>query len=113
MGNAARYVVGIDLGTTHTVVAYAAIDPKAQRKSAPEPRIFEVPQLTASHELEPMAMLPSCLYAPLPGEVAGDPTWALGELARRRGAEVTSRFVASAKSWLSHTAVDRLAAILP
>ena len=113
MGAGARYVVGIDLGTTHTVVAYAPIDPKAARKSAPEPRIFEVPQLTTNRELEPMAMLPSCLYAPIAGEVAGDPTWVSGEIARRRGAEVTARFVASAKSWLSHAAVDRLAAILP
>jgi len=110
---APRFVVGIDLGTTHTVVAYAELDAKAARKSPPEPRIFEVPQLTASRELEPLPLLPSCLYAPIAGEVAGDPTWVAGELARRRGAEVTARFVSSAKSWLSHGAVDRLAPILP
>src|SRR5574338_208414 len=100
----AKYVVGIDLGTTNTVVAFAAIDPK--RKSPPVPTIFEVPQLTANREVEDRPLLPSCLYAPLPGEVGG-------ELAKRRGSEVTGRFVASAKSWLSHAAVDRLAAILP
>ncbi len=108
---AARYVVGIDLGTTNTVVAFAAIDPK--RKSPPVPTIFEVPQLTANREVEDRPLLPSCLYAPLPGEVGGDPDWIVGELAKRRGSEVTGRFVASAKSWLSHAAVDRLAAILP
>lgn len=108
---AARFVVGIDLGTTHTVVAYSEIDPK--RKGAPEPRIFEVTQLTTPREREALAMLPSCLYAPLPGEFDGDPDWVAGEVARKRGAEVVGRFVSSAKSWLSHAAVDRLAAILP
>jgi molecular chaperone DnaK (HSP70) len=107
----ARFVVGIDLGTTHTVVAYSEIDPK--RKSAPDPRIFEVTQLTTAHEREALALLPSCLYAPLPGEVEGDPDWVAGEVARRRGAEVVGRSVSSAKSWLSHAAVDRLAPILP
>ena len=66
----ARFVVGIDLGTTHTVVAYSPIDPK--KKGAPDPRIFEVTQLTSPREREALAMLPSCLYAPLPGEVDGD-----------------------------------------
>ena len=78
---AARFVVGIDLGTTHTVVAYAAIDPK--RKGAPEPRIFEIAQLTTAREREALALLPSALYAPLPGEVDGDPEWVAGELARK------------------------------
>ena len=108
---ASRFVVGIDLGTTHTVVAYSEIDPK--RKGAPDPRIFEVAQLVTPREREALAMLPSCLYAPVAGEVEGDPDWVAGELARKRGAEVVGRFVASAKSWLSHAAVDRLAPILP
>lgn len=107
----ARFVVGIDLGTTHTVVAYSPLDTK--KKGAPEPRIFEVTQLTTAREREALAMLPSCLYAPIAGEVEGDPDWVTGELARRRGAEVVGRFVSSAKSWLSHASVDRLAAILP
>ena len=107
----ARFVVGIDLGTTHTVVAYSPID--AKRKGAPDPRIFEVTQLVTTRERESLAMLPSCLYAPVAGEVEGDPDWVAGELARKRGAEVVGRFVSSAKSWLSHAAVDRLAAILP
>lgn len=108
----ARYVVGIDLGTTHTVVAYAPIDAR-RTKTAPKPIVFAIPQLTTVREVEALELLPSCLYAPLPGEVEGDPTWVTGELARRRGAEVTGRFVASAKSWLSHPAVDRTAPILP
>jgi molecular chaperone DnaK (HSP70) len=108
---ASRFVVGIDLGTTHTVVAYSEIDPK--RKGAPDPRIFEVAQLVTPRERDALAMLPSCLYAPLAGEVDGDPQWVAGELARKRGAEVVGRSVVSAKSWLSYASVDRLAPILP
>ncbi|MBX3209508.1 MAG: Hsp70 family protein [Labilithrix sp.] len=110
--DAPRFVVGIDLGTTHTVVAYAPIDPRRTR-TAPEPTVFPIPQLTTLRESEPLLLLSSCLYAPLAGELAGDPDWIAGEAARRRGAEVTGRFVSSAKSWLSHAAVDRTAAILP
>ncbi len=108
----ASYVVGIDLGTTHTVVAYSAVDARRTR-TAPEPIVFEVPQLVAPREREARPLLPSCLYAPLPGEVDEDPDFVVGELARKRGGEVPARFVASAKSWLSHGAVDRTAPILP
>lgn len=108
----AKFIVGIDLGTTHTVVACAALDAR-RTKTAPEPTVFDVPQLTSATEQEARPLLPSVLYAPLPGELEGDPTWTTGELARRRGAEVSGRVVASAKSWLSHAAVDRTAAILP
>ena len=94
---AASFVVGIDLGTTHTVVACAPIDPRRTR-TAPEPVVFEIPQLTTATEVEPRPLLPSCLYAPVAGEVPDDPTWVLGEVARRRGAEVTGRFVASART---------------
>src|SRR4051812_16219903 len=106
----ARFVVGIDLGTTHSVVAYAEL---VARATAPRPKIFDVPQLVAAREREARPLLASCLYAPLPGEIDGDPDWIAGALARRRGSEITGRFIASAKSWLSHAAVDRTAAILP
>ncbi len=112
-----KHIVGIDLGTTHAVVAWCdAPAPKGKKRAptrAPVPEVFEIPQLVAASEIAPRALLPTCLYAPVAGEVEGDPVWVTGEHARRRGAEVTGRFVASAKSWLSHAAVDRLAAILP
>ena len=68
---------------------------------------------------------PCCLLTLyVPGEVdfpAGSlglpwddaPKFVIGELARKRGAENPMRLVASAKSWLSHRAIDRTAAILP
>jgi molecular chaperone DnaK (HSP70) len=107
----ARLLVGIDLGTTNTVVAWA--DPRAG--GAPE--VFAVPQLVTGGEIEARPLLPSMLYAPLAGEVAADPwgdaPWAVGRFARRRGGEVPGRLVASAKSWLCHAGVDRTAPILP
>ncbi|MDF2692445.1 MAG: Chaperone protein DnaK [Labilithrix sp.] len=107
-----RFVVGIDLGTTHTVVAFAPFDAR-RTKTAPEPTVFPIPQLTSLRESEPLLLLPSCLYAPITGEIEGDPRWVTGEVARRRGGEVAGRVISSAKSWLSHAAVDRTAAILP
>jgi molecular chaperone DnaK (HSP70) len=105
-------LVGIDLGTTHTVVASA----DAARPES-DVDVFLVPQLTGPSEVEARPLFDSALYAPLPGEVKvdpwGDAPWVTGELARRRGGEVPGRAVFSAKSWLCHAAVDRTAAILP
>ena len=127
----ARYLIGIDLGTTNSAVAYvdtAAADPRV--------RVFEVPQLVAPGEVAPRRQLPSFVY--LAGEIdlaphetalpwrpvtaaVKDPQAAtsselrpvVGELARSQGARMASRMVASAKSWLCHPGVDRQAAILP
>jgi molecular chaperone DnaK (HSP70) len=107
----ARYAVGIDLGTTHTVVACALLD------GPDEATIFDVPQMVGPASIENRALFASMLYAPADSErfedPFGDAPWALGEVARRRGAEVPGRTVASAKSWLVHPSVDRLAPILP
>ena len=103
-------IVGIDLGTTHTVVASSAPDGA---------EVFPVRQLVADREIEARALYASSLYAPLEDEragapdVCGDAPWVTGELAKRRGAEVPGRVIASAKSWLCHPGVDRLAPILP
>ena len=107
----ARFAVGIDLGTTNTVVASASLD------GGGEARVFDVPQLVGLGEVQALPRFPSLLYAPVEGERAEDPfedgRWALGEVARRRGADVPGRLVASSKSWLVHAGVDRTAAILP
>ena len=106
-----QLIVGIDLGTTHTAVAYTP--PNGDGTV----RLFELPQLVTAAELARQPLLPSVLYAALPGEGVQDPyasdEWTLGEFARRRAAEVPGRSVASAKSWLCHAGVDRNAAILP
>ncbi|GAL03783.1 chaperone protein DnaK [Photobacterium aphoticum] len=120
-----RFLVGIDLGTTHTVVAYTPISDDLE--SSPI-TIFEIDQLIAPGEVARKPLLPSFRYHPAEGEmdpsqlvlpwdqhpVSGDISYAIiGELARELGAKVEGRQVVSAKSWLSHTGVDRNEAILP
>lgn len=116
------YIIGIDLGTTNTVVAYAD-----KESGAGEIRTLEIEQLVALGEMAARPMLPSVRYHPAAGElneadirvpwftrdVAGVPHVVIGTLACDLGAQVPGRLVASAKSWLSHAAVDRTAPILP
>ena len=118
--NDSRYVIGIDLGTTNSAVAYA------ERRSGGDPlapalRVFEVPQLVAPGDVQPRPMLPSFLYLADAHERASGtlaPAWdpggdPVGAFARDHGALVPSRQVASAKSWLAYGGVDRTAPILP
>ncbi|WP_434109854.1 Hsp70 family protein [Paraburkholderia caffeinilytica] len=81
-----RYSVGIDLGTSNTVLAYAAAsDPAAGSPAtgdsgagAPaaesqEIRVFEIDQLVSLGEVATRPLLPSVRYHPAPGELsAGD-----------------------------------------
>ena len=112
----ARYLVGIDLGTTNTACAY--VDTRAGRRI----EVFAIPQLVAAADVQPQPTLPSFLYLAGAHELpAGslDLPWAdgrdfcVGVFAREQGARVPGRLVSSAKSWLCHAAVDRTAKILP
>lgn len=113
--SAPQFLVGIDLGTTHTVVAYAAIDDPTQNIE-----LFEIPQLVAPGEVAARPLLPSVRYHPAEGEIdrqsaflSGEDGAILGEAARLLGAKSQGRLLTSAKSWLSHPAIDATAAILP
>ena len=115
----AAYHVGIDLGTTHTVVAFAPCDASSAAPSAAlsQATVLPLPQLVSAHEVEALRLLPSFLYAPSASEQVADPwqelPWVVGQYARHRGQEVSERLVASSKSWLSHAGVARRDAILP
>jgi molecular chaperone DnaK (HSP70) len=113
-------VVGIDLGTTNSALAYADTGvPEGQDiKLAQMP----IPQVVHAGSVEDRPLLPSFLYLPGPNELPAGSLklpWdanrdhAVGEFARNHGSQVPTRLVASAKSWLSHAGVDRRAAILP
>lgn len=113
----AKYVLGIDLGTTNSVMAFAPLD-------ADEPRVelLPIPQLVAPATLETRRELPSFLYIAAPHEAGGaslDLPWgkgrdfAVGEFSRRQAAETPDRTVAAAKSWLCHSRVDRRQPLLP
>jgi molecular chaperone DnaK (HSP70) len=117
----ARYVVGIDLGTSHTVVAHVPLAGQAG-----DIALLDIPQRSTAGEVVAQPLLPSVRYQAAPGELgdAWRQPWpaqdadeqapaVIGRWARDLGTAVPGRLVASAKSWLSHTGVDRTAPILP
>ena len=96
--------IGIDLGTTNSALAW--IDPaEAIDTDSPPIHVLESPQYVAQGRIEDRRTLPSFLYF-------GDQEY-LGVFAREQGALVPTKCVHSAKSWLSNSAVDRTAKILP
>ena len=123
MEASSRFLIGIDLGTTNSAVAYVDTQERPARGAPPPVRVFEVPQLVGEGEVRALPSLPSFIYftdeaedaAPglrLPWEEETDGAL-VGVFARERGALVPGRQVVSAKSWLSLSAVDRTADILP
>lgn len=113
-----RFVVGIDLGTTNSAVGY--IDTAEARWQV---HTLAIPQLVAPAEVEARETLPSFHYEAAAGELArgalrlpwhnAEPRYTVGVFARDHGAAVPGRLIASVKSWLCHSGVDRTAAILP
>jgi len=116
-----RYSVGIDLGTTNSVVAYTEISGTQVPSDAPEIHLLPIPQLVGPGQVESRISLPSFLYLPRTGEVAelhldgvDDPASGVaGEYARAQAAENPQRVVVAAKSWLCHSGVGRTEALLP
>lgn len=113
----AKYLLGIDLGTTNSVLAYAPLEGDDLQIE-----LLPIPQLVAVGTLESRTTLPSFIYLANEHEAkdgAFDLPWtkgrtfAVGEFARKQSAEVPDRTVGGAKSWLCHSRVDRHQAILP
>jgi len=92
-----KSVIGIDLGTTNSALAYTNGD---------EVALFQIPQYVHPDEIREEPLLPSFLFIEDSGPVAG-------VLAQRKGLDNAGRLVSSAKSWLSYAQADRNAAILP
>ena len=114
-----EFVVGIDLGTTNSALAYGESGDASEH---PRIEVETLPQLVNPNEVADRTLLPSFLY--IPGELDfpkgslnlpwdAEPKFVIGELARKRGAENPGRLVSSAKSWLSYAAANRTAPILP
>ena len=115
------YIVGIDLGTTNSVVAYTE-KPAEGADGASDIRLFRIPQLVDAGVVEKRDMLPSFIFLPEIHDVGRggtalpwdpEPSAVVGEFARKRGAELPQRLIASAKSWLCNSMVDRNAENLP
>ncbi len=115
----AKYIVGIDLGTTNSALARYDLTASDEESRI---EVCSIPQLINPNEVAERTLLPSFLY--IPGELdfpkgsislpwEPEPKFVVGELARKRGAESPNRLVASAKSWLSYAGVNRTSPILP
>lgn len=113
---ATEYAVGIDLGTTNSVLAYSRLDGSGGIELLP------IPQLVAAATIEERPSLASFLYLATRQEAQSgayalpwksEPAMVVGDFARKQAADVPTRTVAAAKSWLAHSRVDRRQPILP
>ena len=113
-----KFSVGIDLGTTHCVLAYAELNHDGEPNS---PEVLAIGQLIAPGQVESLPTLSSFLY--LPNEAEFDAhqiqlPWPqahsmIGNFARDLGNKTPNRIISSAKSWLCQADVDRRSAFLP
>ena len=111
----AQYCIGIDLGTTNSVLAFAPLE-----ESEALVAVLPIPQLVAPGAIERRLSLPSFLYL---AKSLDDPSLQVpgirnglgivGEYARRIASDQPDRVVAAAKSWLCNKRVDRQSPILP
>lgn len=120
-----QYIIGIDLGTTNSVVSYCART--ATREQIPELQLLSIPQVVSANVIDSLQSLASFAYLPNPaetqdkafglpwdeGDESENQTEVVGDFARTRSAEAPDRTVGAAKSWLCHAKVDRRAKILP
>jgi hypothetical protein len=120
MSEQTRFSVGIDLGTTNSVVSFLELS-QCDGEHAPL-QVLAIPQLTSPGSVGDKNQLPSFIYQAHEAELAeGDialpwdahPDAIVGEIARQLGGKTAIRLVASAKSWLCHSGVDCRADILP
>lgn len=117
ISDGSRFVVGIDLGTTNSTLAWVDL-----QAGEPQVEVFAVPQLVAPGTVESRTLLPSFLLLPRAGEFdpaqtrlpwGGSAERVVGAAAARRSGESPHQVVSSAKSWLCHGAAARRDAILP
>ena len=120
MSQEARFSVGIDLGTTHSVLSYLDLQTVEDEQSVLN--VLDIPQLTAPGNIENKPQLASFMYLPHGQEIpegssalpwTGNAQHLVGEIARNLGSKTPIRLVSSAKSWLCHAGVDCKQAILP
>lgn len=112
-----NYIIGIDLGTTNSCIAY--VDTRDGKGTV---QVFKVPQLVAEGVVDSINTLPSFCYLSAAYEWSKNSThlpwqhqadYFVGTFARDQGAKVPTKLVQSAKSWLCHAAANRREKILP
>lgn len=127
-----KYAVGIDLGTTHCVLAYKDLS----QAEGGELKLMPIAQLSSPGSVEEREQLPSFMYMAHHSEVnerdlvlpwgtpqnsafdKGDQSTStdiplVGAVARKLGEKTPLRLIASAKSWLCYNGVDRRSDFLP
>lgn len=116
----ARYIIGIDLGTTNSCVAY--VDTDLEKNPSASISLFSIPQVTASGQMEHFTSLPSYYYFAHSNEFPDgslDLPWAterdfvVGNYAKDLGAKRPAQLIHAAKSWLCNGGADRHDKILP
>lgn len=95
------HIIGIDLGTTNSTLAFSS-----QEKG--EIAQFAIDQRLSDTLQGKQLSLPSFYLFPLAEEAP-----IVGIYAKERGSELPERVIASAKSWLCHEMIDRRSAFLP
>ena len=116
--SSSRFCVGIDLGTTNSVLSY--VDTQSDN---PIPQTLSIPQLVAPGEIASLPSLPSFIYLPEDGEIdlkllklpwqkSGD-NIAVGSFALDMSAKSPDKVVSSSKSWLCCDKIDRHSPCLP
>jgi len=113
----AHYAIGIDLGTTNSALAYISL-----HEENAQVELLDIPQMITATVTENKKLLPSFIYCPADSEMEAGTLLltgnkkdkgVIGHFARAQSADVPTRTIAAAKSWLCHSRVDRHQAILP
>ena len=120
-----EFIIGIDLGTTNSVVAFTEAEVPDDQKHddwQPEIRVLNIPQIINAGVVDHRSILPSFIYLPANHEISDSAMslpWntenktIVGEFARERGAEIPQRLISSSKSWLCNVLIDRNKPVLP
>ncbi len=109
-----KFSIGIDLGTSNSVLAFSPLSGEGGSE------VLAIPQWDTPSTVTESGTLPSFLYLPeeaiaaqIRGRGPGSGAWVVGRLAQRKASERPGRVAQSAKSWLCHHAADRSAPFLP
>jgi hypothetical protein len=113
-----RYAVGIDLGTTNSLLAWMPLG----GDSSIAPECLPIPQAVGPFQVEAHGQLPSFLFIANPSDLEQGvyalpwdrhPHSVVGRFARDAAASQPDRVVAAAKSWLCYGQLDRRTGFLP
>lgn len=89
-----NYFIGIDLGTTNSVLSY-------KKRGEKQVNVLNIPQQIGRDLLGEKDCLPSFAFLP-----PGSKEWIVGAYAQEQALELPGRSWVSAKSWLTHPAID-------